>query len=214
MLCAILVGVPAERWTRERRREQTRNALMDAAAEVFARRGFNGASLDDIADAAGYSRGAITFNFGSKEDLFIAVVERHNEALLGAYASLLSTQGQDADLGAIAEIWKNMEAGDVDTLCLVLELRLFALRNPDLRDKVAAFERKTEETVAAFIARQAAAAGYSLPIEAEELAAILYGATYGLQQHTALCTKDHRRIFEQFLKLVTPPTRDQMQART
>ena len=176
---------------------------MDAAAEVFARRGFNGASLDDIAEAAGYSRGAITFNFGTKEDLFLAVVERHNRALLDAYATLLRAGGKDHDLGEIAQIWRDLEAGDTDTLCLMLELRLFALRHPEQGDKVAAFERRTEETVAEFISAQAAAAGASLPFDAEEMAAILYGATYGLQQHVALCPKDHARIFERFLQLVT-----------
>ncbi len=176
---------------------------MDAAAEAFARRGFHGASLDEIADAAGYTRGAITFNFGAKEDLFLAVIERHNAALLDAYAALLENDGRDAALASIASIWRQWEAGDVDTLCLVLELRLFALRNPDVRDKVADFERRTEEAVARFIADQAAAVGADLPIGADDLAAILYGATYGLQQHVALCPKDHGQLFEQFLQLVT-----------
>ena len=48
-----------ERWTQERRRQHTRELLLDAAEEVFARRGFEGASLEEIAEAAGYTRGAI-----------------------------------------------------------------------------------------------------------------------------------------------------------
>ena len=80
----------AQRWTRERRRELTRTALLDAAAEAFARRGFHGASLDEIAEAAGYTRGAISFNFGAKEDLFLAVIERHNAAVLDAYAGVIA----------------------------------------------------------------------------------------------------------------------------
>ena len=47
-----------ERWTRERRMEQTRTVLLDAAEKIFAGRGYAG-SLEDIADAAGYTRGAI-----------------------------------------------------------------------------------------------------------------------------------------------------------
>src|SRR5439155_20431113 len=134
--------MPVERWTRERRREQTRTALLDAAGEIFAQRGFGGASLDEIADAAGYTRGAIAFNFGSKEDLFLAVVERHNDALTDAYAKVLAGHGRDTPLEDIAAVWRDMEAGNTDTMLLVLELRLFALRNPAARAKIAAFERR------------------------------------------------------------------------
>jgi len=198
--------MPVERWTRERRRELTRQALLDAAEDSFARRGFNGASLDEIADAAGYTRGAITFNFGSKEDLFLAVIERHNTQLLGAYARLLDVRTSSADLGDISELWERLEAKDVTSLCLVMELRLFALRNPEAREKVARFERHTEETIARFIKEQTAAAGIELAVDAEDLAAILYGATYGLQQHVALCTKDHGQLFWRFLELLLGPT--------
>ena len=59
--------------TPERRRELTKTALVEAAADVFAKRGFEGASLEEIAEAAGFSRGAIYSNFGSKEDLMLAV---------------------------------------------------------------------------------------------------------------------------------------------
>src|SRR5436309_8046773 len=77
-----MVNVPVERWTPERRRELTRTALVDAAAEVFARRGFHDASLDEIAETAGFTRGAIYKNFGIKEELFYAVGERQNELTL------------------------------------------------------------------------------------------------------------------------------------
>src|SRR5947208_1737022 len=193
--------MPVERWTRERRREQTRTALLDAATEVFAQRGFDGASLDEIADAAGYTRGAIAFNFGTKEDLFLAVVERHNDALTEAYAKVLVGQGRDTPLEDVAAVWRKMEAGDTDTMLLVLELRLFALRNPDAREKIAAFERRTEEAIGRFVADQMAAAGSKYDVDPAELGVILYAATYGLQQHVPVCTNDHHRLFERFREL-------------
>ena len=55
----------AERWTQERRREHTRNLLLDAAKEAFSRKGFEGASLEEIAEAAGYTRGAIYKHFSA-----------------------------------------------------------------------------------------------------------------------------------------------------
>ncbi|PQP46506.1 TetR family transcriptional regulator, partial [Mycolicibacterium austroafricanum] len=61
----------AERWTRQRRVEHTRTLLLDAAEEVVARLGFGAAALEVIADAAGYTRGAIYSHFGTKEELFL-----------------------------------------------------------------------------------------------------------------------------------------------
>jgi len=69
----------AERWTKERRIEHTRQILLDAAEEVFARKGLTGAALEEIADAAGFTRGAIYSQFGAKEKLFLAVVDRQRQ---------------------------------------------------------------------------------------------------------------------------------------
>ena len=66
-----------ERWTRERRLEHTRSLLLDAAEDVFAEKGFAPATLDDIAQAAGYTKGAIYKHFATKEDLFLAVSDRY-----------------------------------------------------------------------------------------------------------------------------------------
>jgi AcrR family transcriptional regulator len=74
-----------QRWTRERRLEQTRNMLLDAAEELFARKGLLGAALDEIADAAGYTRGAIYSHFGAKEELFLAVIERQRQRFLDGF---------------------------------------------------------------------------------------------------------------------------------
>ena len=59
----------AQRWTRERRPEHTRTMLLDAAEELFARKGFSATALEEIAEAAGYTRGAIYAHFGGKEEL-------------------------------------------------------------------------------------------------------------------------------------------------
>src|SRR5439155_593917 len=58
--------------SRQRRQEQTRAELLDAAARVFARRGYHGATLDEIAAEAGFTSGAVYSNFSGKEDLFLA----------------------------------------------------------------------------------------------------------------------------------------------
>jgi len=68
------------RLTRDERRAQTRERLIDAAADVFNRLGYHGASLEAVADAAGYTKGAVYSNFASKADLFVALAERRSVA--------------------------------------------------------------------------------------------------------------------------------------
>jgi AcrR family transcriptional regulator len=63
------------RHSRAEQRAQTREALLDAAAKVFAQRGFHGASVDAIAEEAGYTKGAVYAHFDSKEGLFLALVD-------------------------------------------------------------------------------------------------------------------------------------------
>ncbi len=67
------------RLTREQSRAQTRERLLEAARGVFARNGFHGSSVEEIASAAGFSTGALYSNFEGKEDLFLVLMEREIE---------------------------------------------------------------------------------------------------------------------------------------
>ncbi|HMN30494.1 MAG TPA: helix-turn-helix domain-containing protein, partial [Caldilineaceae bacterium] len=64
------------RLTRPQRQQQTRERLLDAAVEVFSRRGYHAASVEEISEAAGFSKGAVYSNFASKEELFLALLDR------------------------------------------------------------------------------------------------------------------------------------------
>ena len=99
-----------ERWTRERRLEHTRNLLLDAAEEVFARKGLTGAALEDIAEAAGYTRGAIYSHFGTKEELFLAVVDRQRQRFLDGFAEIIQSFGGlgDLNVGELAQRWREV----------------------------------------------------------------------------------------------------------
>jgi len=89
--------VAVERWTPERRRQRTREALLDAAAAVFARRGFHGASLDEIAETAGYTRGAIYKHFQDKEELLHEVCVQWNERTFAEFDELPGVSQPIAD---------------------------------------------------------------------------------------------------------------------
>src|SRR5215212_416476 len=97
-----------EKLTRERRRQQTRDVLIAAATEVFAQRGYEGASLEEIAETAGFTRGAIYKNFAGKEDLFFAVTDRFNELIIEAFRAIAPSSADDRewDFSRLAELWR------------------------------------------------------------------------------------------------------------
>src|SRR5437763_2071325 len=65
-----------KRKSQAERREATRELVLTAAARVFAERGFHATSLDAIAEEAGFSRGAVYYNFADKEELFLELLDR------------------------------------------------------------------------------------------------------------------------------------------
>src|ERR1700709_1251422 len=99
-----------ERWTRERRPEHTRSLLLDAAEEVFAEKGFTTATLDDIAHAAGYTKGAIYKHFVTKEDLFLGGNAPSWPRYFDNFAEVMSTASQIGahELDEIAERWRQL----------------------------------------------------------------------------------------------------------
>jgi len=139
----------SEPLTRARRREMTRRHLMDAAATVFARDGFHGASLDEVAATAGFTKGAVYSNFKSKEDLFLAVFDdrltREAEEMSSVLAEHAAAVGYDPDQlpqvrSVIERTW------DDEWTALYLEFVLYARRNPDAAAKLAASARRQRAT--------------------------------------------------------------------
>jgi AcrR family transcriptional regulator len=170
----------------ERRREMTRTALVEAAADVFARKGFHGASLDEIAEAAGFTRGAIYSNFKSKEDLLLAVVDWYSARQLDAFTSVLERAGEGTELDAATDVWSRFVRGDPTLLALSLELRLHALRDPEFATRLAAANREQRDRVAALIYEQSRRMNVELRVTPDEMAEISWAASDGLQQVAAM----------------------------
>src|SRR5438270_12217953 len=91
------------RLTRAQSQAQTRQRLIDAAAVVFARRGFHAASIDEVAEEAEFSKGAVYSNFDSKDELFLAVLEDrlHSQANFFGHLSERARATPGADLPAL-----------------------------------------------------------------------------------------------------------------
>jgi AcrR family transcriptional regulator len=84
------------RLSRAQKKARTRSEVVAAARRVFLARGFHAASLDEIAEEAGYTKGAVYSNFDGKDDLFLAVLDEHYAQRTEQYAELILSEG-DAD---------------------------------------------------------------------------------------------------------------------
>jgi AcrR family transcriptional regulator len=191
-----------EKWTPERRRELTRQALVESATELFAQRGFHAASLDEIAEAAGFTRGAIYSNFDSKEELFLAVLEKHVSEQLSSFAPLIEQQGGPGsmDTAAIAKAMQET-AGDEKWAALSLEFNLYALRNPEVRELLVAQHEKMHDVMVRFVREMTEGSGISFKIPVEDLVAVMDGASWGLSLN-ALMDPQQARLMELFIKLI------------
>ena len=111
------------RLTRPERRERTRGDLLAAARTVFERHGFHRASLDQIADEAGYTKGAVYSHFpGGKDALFLAVLDRHIDERVPTYAEIVLSQDSfEASLRAIARHLVALGRGDPAWTPLLVE---------------------------------------------------------------------------------------------
>ncbi|HUI48134.1 MAG TPA: helix-turn-helix domain-containing protein, partial [Acidimicrobiia bacterium] len=150
-----------ERWTPERRRQRTKDALLDAAASVFAKRGFHGASLDEIAETAGYTRGAIYKHFADKEELLHQVCVRLNERMLAEFDEVPGTDPPfgDFDVAEVTEHWRAMVDRDAEFRIVMLEFQLYAMRNPKIRERAFEFSRANNLLLSDYLSQRAAEAG-------------------------------------------------------
>jgi AcrR family transcriptional regulator len=140
------------RVTRAERQARTRADLLAAARRVFLRRGFHGASLEEIAQEAGYTKGAVYSNFADKDALYLAVLEAHYEERIEAYAGImLEGEGVDEALRGVASFMADADAREPRWLPLLSEFVAHAARNGRLRPKYVATRNRFLEAIARII---------------------------------------------------------------
>ena len=167
--------------TRDEKKARTRRRLLDAAAEVFAHRGFAATSLDEVAEVAGFSKGAVYSNFAGKEDLFLSVLDEH------VTRQMLDIRGEiDVTLTAGEQV---MEAGQrfMDLFqrerawyLLSFEFLVYAARNPEFQVEFAARQRAQREAVVAMLQENAAAMEIPMSLPPERMAVALEALANGI----------------------------------
>jgi AcrR family transcriptional regulator len=140
-------------FTPARRREATRRSLLAAATVVFAEHGFHGASLDQVARAAGFTKGAVYSNFESKDDLFLALLEERAQQEMAALRRAVdrSSVPPEHRLSDFLAFFDDDRPGESAWRALYLEFCLYALRHPPAAAKLAAIDRAVVASIAEMI---------------------------------------------------------------
>ena len=173
-------AIARKRLTREESRAQTRERLLDAALELFIKVGLDATSLEDVAETAGYSRGAFYSNFASKDELICEVVDREIQR---GQRDMEAIFGQDLPpmerLALIRSYYVTL-GGDVDDCMFWTAVRLYAMQNLNVRPNIAKLLNSHYGEIAKYVRRVFEELGKEPPAPPEVLAFSLLAQALGL----------------------------------
>jgi AcrR family transcriptional regulator len=169
------------RLTRAERRQQTRARLLEAAGQVFARRGFHAATVDEVADAAGYTKGAVYSNFATKDALVLALLDQRVAAQLQRVEALYAIESSEELRAAMRGRTEQEFTAARDFGVLMVEFSLYAMRNPAAQAALAERYRQLRGRLAELIAKRYARHQTAPPpMPPEHLAALALATDAGL----------------------------------
>ncbi|GCE22635.1 TetR/AcrR family transcriptional regulator [Dictyobacter kobayashii] len=179
-----------KRLTREESRQQTRERLLEAAAALFSRQGFDATAVDQIAEEAGFSKGAVYSNFASKEELFMVLLDRHLEAELQgmSMAAQIQSAGRSASEPAAAQQQTSFATLIEEKRTwniLTFEFLLYAMRHPSAQQLLAERYRVAREHLTRLLQNTTTVQGKqpALPVEYAAWALIGLGSGLMLQAY-------------------------------
>jgi AcrR family transcriptional regulator len=179
------------RRTQAERREQTRDEVLAAAARVFAKRGFHASSLDAIAEEAGFSRGAVYYNFADKEELFLELLDRRCAERAQDLRDVFADADEDVEATSrraqlAADHALDAMTGDPEWRALYMEFLAHAARDASFRR---AFARRTAQMRGALeevVVDRTEPVADVLGMEPEQLAVVIDALGTGLWAHHML----------------------------
>jgi AcrR family transcriptional regulator len=167
--------------TRAEKKLATRSRLLDAAENVFAARGFGEASLDEIAEVAGLTKGAVYSNFDKKLDLLLAVLdERMNRRFMAITGIVDTTRELPEQAEQGGRLFMEAFQEERDLYLLWLECSVQSVHDDDVREALVKLDHAIRDAVADFIERHAETVGIELPMPATQLATAVMCLADGL----------------------------------
>ncbi|HEY7934919.1 MAG TPA: TetR/AcrR family transcriptional regulator [Solirubrobacteraceae bacterium] len=169
------------RQTQQQRRERTRTALVAAAAEVFARKGYAAARVEEIADRANLTTGALYGHFQSKHELFLAVFDEFAaQRVRDVEHATTAGSNRVLSLRAGADQWMNQLDQAPWRFWLHLEFAHHASQDPHLRERFALSVGAVRLAISRLIEQYAADREIDPPVSADWLATVIRALGMGL----------------------------------
>ncbi|WP_433336733.1 TetR/AcrR family transcriptional regulator [Spirillospora sp. CA-294931] len=169
------------RLTRAESQARTRELLIATARRLFLRDGYHATSLEKVAEAAGFSKGAVYSNFGTKDELCQTVIDAVRAERVQAVLDLFVDEGPAGDRLAVFEAWAERTIGDEGWTLLEAEFAIHATRrDPELRDRIAAGGRTWSAALRAVVEDEARRLGVTPPMPPAELADAFLSLGVGL----------------------------------
>ncbi len=163
--------MPRPGLTREEKKAQTRERLLDAAVVVFARKGFGAASLDEIADEAGLTKGAVYSNFSGKDDLLVTLFEERVDPRMFGIADQIDPATSPEEQAVTAgRLVTEVQHDDRMWFLLGLEYAIHTARNPGFPSRRRQRFEETVQRAAELIRGRFDEDGRESPVAPEELA--------------------------------------------
>lgn len=188
------------------RRQETRNRLLDAAAEVFTEEGLQGASVESVCSRAGFTRGAFYSNFSSKEELFLALLGREfdrraadlESKALELEPELRERVGCISPPEAAQYIVEFFAPSSDATAWFVLEAEflLLAMRDPSIAPGHHQFMDRFYASISGAVVRVIAAAGRRFVIPVERAMPVLSGVYEHALRASALAGTEGHGAFD------------------
>lgn len=157
---------------------------MDAAGRILVERGYGQTTVEEMCAAAGYTRGAFYSSFGSKQDLVLALFDRHSAHRLDQLEALLDAASPDM-IHRVARAFLEVDPAEQGWILLFLEFRLEAARNAKLRAKLHEHDQAVTDALAQLLERAQAVGPSRGTVPFRSLASVLLAAREGILARTA-----------------------------
>jgi AcrR family transcriptional regulator len=162
------------RLTRKEKQAHTRECLMHSAAKVFAQRGLEHASIDEVAEDAGFTKGAFYANFKNKEELFLAMLDERFAKRIADIEHVVASDGsavQKARRGG--DQFARMLGADPEWERLFFEFSAYAARDEEFREELVTRYRAMREKIVAALDADGDAEDHPKPISLDQVALML-----------------------------------------
>jgi AcrR family transcriptional regulator len=173
------------RLSRVEQTERNRSLVLSAARRVFIERGYHAATLEQIAEEAGFSKGVVYSQFESKADLFLALLEKRIDERAAENAEIVDGLAGESAVAALLDHFVKSSQATPEWGLLLAEFRVHAARNPELNRRYAAAHARTVERLAEVLEAIYARAGEKPPFPPHQLAELVLAIGVGAELEQA-----------------------------